>query len=198
MRILKKQQGIGLGYLMFFIATATLVSTFAMRNSDMLSTSALDAQYLASAHDLMRSSQEMAAKVSQLRLGFGGLTDFRIADGNIVSASNASATISAPNIPASAALSAWSLSENNRLNTPVSGEVLRVATIDVTQPVCTAFNRLNIRHEQPSLNSSTNGFGGLTYSISNAGFNNGQVSTLFCVQGAGVSDSSRIFLGLSY
>lgn len=193
---LRFQKGIGMGYLLMLIVLVTLVSSFMMKNSASLSGTATDAQYLTAANELDRAANELSVRMAQLRMTYGASIAVRITNGQFVSPTSAFPALSVPPLPASASMTSWRMSENDRLTVPVTGDSLSVALTDVTNPVCQKFNATHIRAVGPVLASAVNGFGGNTYSISNPGtFNGGSPATLFCVEGAGASGQGLLILG---
>lgn len=182
------QRGMGLGYLLMIISLTTLVTGFVLKNSASLSSNAIDAKYMAAATDLDRAATDLTVRMAQLRMTYGAGVVARITNGQLVSPTSAFPPMSLPPLVASSALTAWALSENNRFQVPVTGDLLPVATLTTTNAVCAKFNATHIRAEAPTLATVVNGFGGTTYSVTNPGFNGGAPATLFCIEdGAGTA-----------
>lgn len=178
----RRQGGMGLGYLLLLISLFTLVSSYMLKNSSALTGNAASAQYMAAASDLDRAATDLSVRMAQLRMTYGAGAAVRIENGQLVSPTAAFPPMTLPPMPASSALSGWAMSENNRLQLPVTGDLLPVATTTITNAVCAKFNATHIRADSPTLTSAGNVYGGTTYAVSNPGFNAGAPSALFCVE----------------
>lgn len=195
MRSRSKQTGVSM-IAILGVMSALMVLT-AIYNKVISGKATMQTQYEAQANaiDLQKSAEALRIKIASLRITYGAI-DPQIFSNQITSVSSLWSAMPMPANAASVAQTAWVMAANDRITIPVSGETMRVATIDVTARVCTALNALQIKSEDPTMTTAVNGFGGTTFSISNTGFNAGMPADLFCVQGGGTS-GGRIYLGLS-
>lgn len=195
-RKFSSQRGVGLGYLLFMVAIAALVGNYMLNNSTSMSGIAIDSQSMAAANDLDRSANELSVRMAQLRMTYGGNVAVRITNGQLVSPTSAFPAMTIPPLPSSAAITGWAMSENNRLQVPVTGDLLLIATANVSSAICKKFNATHIRPDDPTITTAGNAYGGQTYTVSNTpAFNNGQPSTLFCAPGAGAGGAGLMVLG---
>jgi len=192
----KVQQGVSLTIILSFISALLILS--AITAKVMQGQGSIQSKYAfqANAIDLQKSADALRTNIASLRLTYG-VIDPVIATNQISSATGIFSAMPLPVNAATMAVTGWGMANGDRLIVPVSGEWMKVATIDVVPGVCAALNIYQIKSDNPVLSATSNAFGGTTFSVSNASFNAGLASDFFCVTGGGTNGAGRVYVGIN-
>jgi hypothetical protein len=185
----RKQRGVSMALVLSFISAISIATVLYARVAGNQSTVQTIAKTQADVQIIKDSAEALRLLISSIQLRLGASVDYQVASGTVSSPTNQFTSFAAPPLGGSA-LTPLQLSPLIKFR--YAGQTYGLATADVTDRVCVALNQSSIRPETPSI-SSIDESGATIFLVTNAGFNGGMLSDIFCVPGAGVGGQGRVF-----